>query len=193
MENHDSTVDAIFTLYAGAASAPYIGEPISQLEHALQAAALARQAGASDHVVIAALLHDIGHLDLGNADFSHKMDGYGVARHEEIGARFVREQGFPEEIAELILGHVEAKRFLVHKYPSYLSSLSAASLETLKRQGGPMNAEEAARFESNPLHKDKLRLRAWDDQAKLENHPVPGLETYRQTLLGTLSVERERR
>ncbi len=180
-------VDRVFALFAKSANQPYIGEPISQLEHALQTAALAKQAGGSHELIVAALFHDIGHLDHGNADFASRMGDYGTARHEQIGARLVRELGFPETVAELILGHVEAKRFLVFKYPAYLASLSTASLETLKHQGGPMCAEEAARFEQREVFKDTLRLRAWDDQAKLENYAAPGLETYREIAVSLLT------
>jgi predicted HD phosphohydrolase len=184
-------VDFIFALFDKHAHEDYIGEPISQLEHALQTAALAKIAGGNDDLIVASLLHDIGHFNHGNADFAEQMAGFGTVRHEQIGARLTRELGFSVDVGELILGHVEAKRFLVFKHPDYSKKLSVASLETLKHQGGPMLADEALAFESNPLFKDKLRLRAWDDQAKLENHPVPTLESYRTLLLSSLMTERE--
>jgi len=185
----EKAVDFIFALYDQFANEDYIGEPISQLEHALQTAALAKHASGSADLIIAALLHDIGHLNHGNSDFVEQMNGYGIARHEQIGARLVRELGFSEAVADLILGHVEAKRFLVFRHPDYLAKLSAASLETLKHQGGPMLADEADRFEKNPLFKDKLRLRAWDDQAKIENYQVAGLESYRDLMLARLNED----
>jgi phosphonate degradation associated HDIG domain protein len=188
---HADAIDFILAFYAKYSDQAYIGENISQLEHALQSAHLARQASASEELIAAALLHDIGHLNFGNEDFKNSMDGYGTVGHERIGARLVRELGFPQAVADLIIGHVEAKRFLVFKHPSYLQNLSHASLETLKRQGGPMTGEEAASFEANPLHKDMLRLRAWDDQAKVENWEVPALTTYVGLLQNLLSTSDE--
>jgi phosphonate degradation associated HDIG domain protein len=184
--NPHDVIDFVFALYHRYGEQTYFGEKISQLEHALQSAALAQQTGAQPAVIVAALLHDIGHLDHGNDDFKNQMDGYGTVSHERIGARLVRDLGFSEDVAELIVGHVEAKRYLVAKHPHYRAQLSEASLETLRHQGGPMTAAEITQFEHNPHCKDMLRLRAWDDQAKVENLSVPGLQTYRQALLSTL-------
>lgn len=154
----------------------YIGEPVSQLEHALQCAALAVEAGASDELVVAALFHDIGHLCAGaEADV---MPGLGVLRHEYVGADYLESAGYPETVCELVRGHVEAKRFLVATKPDYARRLSLASQGTLALQGGPLAADELERFVADPLKHDKLRLRMFDERAKVQGAPVPDLERY---------------
>lgn len=154
----------------------YIGEEISQLEHALQSAHLALEANGSDELIIASLFHDIGHL-CAHAD-ARRMDIYGVDCHHTIGAAKMREFGFPAGVTRLIEGHVEAKRYLVAKNPRYLQDLSGASQETLKRQGGPMTQAEMKAFEEDPLFKDMLRLRVFDDRAKEVGKKVPPFEYY---------------
>jgi predicted HD phosphohydrolase len=154
----------------------YIGEPVSQLEHALQAAALAVQAKAKGAEVLAALFHDIGHLvaPLGAAE----MDGLGVVDHEHIGARWLAELGVHEAVCALIASHVEAKRYLALRKQGYYELLSEASRGTLRFQGGPMSEAEAAAFEADALFAAKLRLRSWDEAAKRPDWVVPGLESY---------------
>ena len=164
-------MQTIANLFAQSGHDAYFGEPVTQLEHALQCAHLAEQAGADDETVIAAFLHDIGHLlppELANG----YMDGYGTVDHERLGADFLREEGFSEKVAQLIENHVNAKRYLVYKNPNYFARLSEASLKTLEFQGGPMKKGEALAFETNPYFKGILQLRAWDEQAK-----IPGLST----------------
>jgi phosphonate degradation associated HDIG domain protein len=152
----------------------YYGEAVTQLEHALQSAQLARDADAGDDVVVAALLHDIGHL-LDNGRLHEQL---GVIDHDRAGADFLRARGFPAKIAALVEGHVDAKRYLVATNPAYAAKLSPASVRTLKLQGGPMTAEEAAAFERDPLFRDKLRLRSWDEQAKIAGAACAPLEDY---------------
>jgi 2-amino-1-hydroxyethylphosphonate dioxygenase (glycine-forming) len=141
----------------------YIGEEISQYEHAVQCADLAIKAGADEDLIIAAFLHDIGHLVA-------KGDEFGVENHEDIGAEFLLKSGFSQRTANLVRNHVRAKRYLVATKPSYRDKLSDASVETLRRQGGPMNQEEIKKFEEDPDFKDSLRLRAWDEQGKIKNY-----------------------
>ncbi len=85
----------------------------------------------------------------------------------------------PERVAALVEGHVEAKRYLVATSTEYHARLSEASRGTLELQGGPMSGEEEARFETDPLFRAKLRLRTFDERAKVPGLVCAGLEYYR--------------
>ncbi len=154
----------------------YIGEKISQYEHAVQCADLALKAGGDEDLIIAAFLHDIGHLI--PSDEFDQMGGFGVVNHEEVGAQFLLKNGFSERTANLVKNHVRAKRYLVATRPCYRENLSGASIETLKHQGGPMSKEEIIEFEADPEFKDSLKLRAWDEQGKLENYKSENEEIF---------------
>lgn len=167
----------IATLFAQSGHDAYFGEPVTQLEHALQTAQLAEQAGADRETVVAAFLHDIGHL-LPEEDGHSYMDGYGTVDHERLGADFLRQRGFPEKVAQLIENHVNAKRYLVARRVDYVDRLSEASLRTLTFQGGPMTPDEAARFEQHPYFNEILQMRRWDEQAKIPGLPTPDIEHY---------------
>lgn len=160
----DTTADEILGWYAKHGNGTYIGEPVTQFEHAAQTAALAEAAGATADVVCAAFLHDIGHLCVDNAE---QMGEFGVAHHETLGATYLRAKGIPERIAHLVEQHVNAKRYLTFKHPDYAAKLSAASARTLQYQGGPMTGAEAAAFERDPAFAQILQLRAWDEAAKV--------------------------
>jgi len=170
-------METIKKLFAESGDDAYYGEPVTQLAHALQAAQLAEKAGADDETVVAAFLHDIGHL-LPVESAEGYMDGYGTVDHERLGADFLRQRGFPEKVAQLIEHHVNAKRYLVYKNPDYFARLSEASLITLEFQGGPMAIEEAKEFEQNPYFRDILQVRGWDEQAKIPDLPTPDMEYY---------------
>ena len=158
----------------------YIGEPVSQLEHALQCAALAGAARAPDHEVLAALFHDVGHLIA--PEGAAEMNGLGIVDHESIGAAWLRRLGFDERVCALVTSHVQAKRYLATRKAGYHERLSEASRGTLAFQGGPMSEDEAVHFESDPLFAAKVRLRAWDEAAKETDKQVSGLETYARTI-----------
>ncbi|MBO0936043.1 HD domain-containing protein [Fibrella sp. HMF5335] len=166
--------------------ADYVGEPVTQLEHALQCAQLAEQAGADRATVVAAFLHDIGHLLPGEtaADF---MAEFGRMDHETLGAVWLEQRGFPAAVTQLIRHHVNAKRYLTAKYPDYLARLSDASRQTLLYQGGPMSSDEAQAFEANPYVDQIIQVRRWDEAAKRTNHATPGLEHYLSLVYGLLS------
>jgi phosphonate degradation associated HDIG domain protein len=172
-------VDDIMDLFERRGAAAYHGEAVSQTEHALQAAELAAREGAPDHLVVAALLHDVGHLlDGQHEDLADRgLDG----RHEEAGCTWLAAH-FGPDVTEPVRLHVAAKRYLCAVDPAYLAGLSSASRLSLALQGGPMAAEECAEFESNPLYHDAIRLRHWDDTAKNPGLKVPGLGHYRQRL-----------
>ena len=175
-------METIAALFGQSGHDAYYGEPVTQLEHALQCAQLAEQAVADDETVAAAFLHDIGHLlppELVDIESTTGyMDGYGTVDHEKLGADYLRAMGFSEKVAQLIEHHVNAKRYLVFKNPAYFARLSEASLKTLEFQGGPMAAEEADAFATNPYFKGILLLRTWDEQAKIPGLPTPGMAHY---------------
>jgi phosphonate degradation associated HDIG domain protein len=194
-EQAEKITNEIMDLYAGFGGAEYAGEKVSQLEHMAQAAQLAEEQGYDEEVVLAAFLHDIGHISEAAkgengtmADHPpHKMDEFGIMDHEELGAEFLREKGFSKKIVRLVESHVEAKRYLTVKEPAYYDQLSEASKKTLEYQGGPMTPEEAAAFEQYPLFPLIIQMRKWDEQAKIENKPLPDLGHYRQMILRHLS------
>ena len=165
----------VLELFNARGGGAYHGEAVTQREHALQAAALAESEGATDALIVAALLHDVGHLLSGFAE-----DGADAGlddRHEYAGASWLAEH-FGPEVVEPIRLHVDAKRYLCATDPAYERGLSAASMASLALQGGPMTAAEAARFEANPRSADALRLRRWDDAAKVPGLFVPDLDHY---------------
>jgi len=171
--------DEIFALYLQYGAADYIGEPVSQVEHMCQAAQLAEAEGYDEDVILAAFFHDIGHL-CEHLFPAESMNGYGRVDHEGLGGRYLREKGFSETVARLVESHVAAKRYLTHKHPEYFNKLSEASKITLGQQGGMMNAEEAKKFEEDHLHPLFIKIREWDDKAKVEHIPLPSLEVYKQ-------------
>ena len=181
-------VDDIIDLFARCGATAYYGESVSQMEHALQAAELAAQDGALDNLIIAALLHDVGHLLAGeDEDVADRgLDD----RHEEAGYTWLAAY-FGPDVTEPIRLHVAAKRYLCAVDPGYLTSLSSASRLSLSLQGGPMGVEECIHFKNNPAHYDAIRLRHWDDTAKVPGLKVPGVDHYRERLVAALK-SRER-
>lgn len=174
----DGVIEEIYNIFNLFGSMRY-GEEVSQREHALQAAALARADGASGPLVAAALLHDIGQFmdDAGNAAEQRGID----ARHEQSGAAFLA-RWFAPAVTEPVRLHVDAKRYLCRAEPGYEAGLSGASRLSLRLQGGAMDAAEAARFAAGPFAADALRLRRYDDGGKRRDWLVPGLDDYRPLL-----------
>lgn len=160
-------------------------EEVTQLEHALQAAAHARAEEAEPALVAAALLHDVGHLLVLRAGGVADGDVETDLAHEARGARWLAPL-FPASVTGPIALHVAAKRYRCAVDPAYHASLSTGSTRSLVRQGGPMDPEEQARFERNPAHLDAVRLRGWDDAGKDPDLEVPDLGAYR-ALLDTLA------
>lgn len=176
----------VFSLYEQFGAEEYAGEKVSQLEHMCQAAQLAMDEGYDDEVVLAAFLHDVGHL-LPVHDESESMDGFGVMDHEKVGAHWLRRLGMGERMCRLIESHVNAKRYLTFSYPDYYEQLSEASKHTLEYQGGRMSAAEAAAFEADPLFDLFIRMRRWDEAAKIEGQPLPEIDLFKQKLTSYLS------
>ena len=155
-------------------------EEIFQLAHAEQTAARARGAGASDALVAASLLHDVGHL-LELADHDGERDRTIDQRHEQRGSVWLAGL-FPPTVTAPIALHVRAKRYLCAVDPAYHAVLSPGSIASLQRQGGPMAVTEAAAFRANPGWDDAVSLRRWDDEAKIPDLEVAPASDYRALL-----------
>lgn len=178
--------DDIIALYEKYGSNEYAGEKVTQLQHMVQAAALAKQGGYDDEMILAAFLHDVGHI-CASSYAGNSMGGFGLINHEKIGAQYLRNRGFSERIARLVENHVSAKRYLTFKYPEYYESLSEASKKTLEYQGGVMNPDEAALFENDPLCEDFIEMRRWDELAKDETlQPSLPFEYFHQLICNHL-------
>lgn len=190
MTNQASAIaDEVFALLRRDGGEQYFGEAVTKLEHAVQCAWHATQAGADEELVIASLLHDVGHLL--DTPGTMRDARVGVINHDSTGADWLRERGFSERVARLVGGHVDAKRYLTATNAGYAERLSPASKQTLELQGGPMDAETASTFASQPELRDMLRLRAWDELAKDPAWTGPGLDDYREAVIRHL--ERPRR
>jgi phosphonate degradation associated HDIG domain protein len=164
--NKEATSKEILFLFEKYGDEDYDGEPVSQTSHMIQCAMQAINEDAGTEFVLGAFLHDIGHL-LRHQQQTEAMGNYGVVNHEGIGADYLRAKGFSEKVCAVVEKHVDAKRYLVATDPDYKAKLSIASLQTLKWQGGAMNKEEAATFNKNPFFNDIIRVRMWDEKAKM--------------------------
>ena len=165
----------IETVFARRGAEQYSGEPVTQLEHALQSAALAEAEGADDELVTAALLHDLGHLlqDLGETPSLRGVDDV----HQYAALPFLRGL-FGERVLGGIRLHVDAKRYLCATRPEYHDALSEDSKRSLKLQGGVFDAAQAQAFIAQPGAPDAVRLRLWDDRAKVAGLPTPPLSHF---------------
>lgn len=172
--------DAIMALFKAGGGAAYFGEPVTQLEHALQSASLAEQAGAENSLIVAALLHDVGHLLHGKGEDIAERGA--DAQHEEMGYAWLT-RWFGSAVAEPVRLHVAAKRYLCATDAAYARQLSPASQLSLRLQGGPFTSEECVDFESGPFSTAAVRLRRWDDEAKIPGFEVRPLEYYRNRIL----------
>jgi [1-hydroxy-2-(trimethylamino)ethyl]phosphonate dioxygenase len=181
-------VETIFELFDRAGAAAYFGESVSQREHALQTAHLAATAAAADDLIVAALLHDLGHLLHG---LPESIAEQGVDGRHEVGGSAWLAGHFGPGVTEPIRLHVAAKRYLCAVDPAYAAGLSAASRRSLELQGGPFSATEVREFSAQPYAEAAVRLRRWDDQAKVPGLVVPALEHY-QSLLVRVARQREK-
>ncbi len=174
-----TVADEVVAIFAAKGESAYYGEDVSQLEHALQAAQCALRDNADESLVIAALVHDIGHLV---EDAAEDIADHGVdTRHEEVGQIWLAAR-FGRNVYEPARLHVDAKRYLCATDPAYFGKLSVASVQSLVLQGGPMTASEVSQFESNEYYREAVALRKWDDEAKIPDLPTRALEEYREML-----------
>jgi phosphonate degradation associated HDIG domain protein len=171
-------VEEALALYARKGQLTY-GEGVSLIEHGLQAALLAEQEGAGPAMIAAALLHDIGHL---LHSLPEDIADRGIDTQHECLASAWLSQYFPPAMSEPVRLHVAAKRYLCVVEPGYLAALSPASVLSLGLQGGPMSEAEAARFAGERFSADAVRLRRWDDLAKVPGQGTPSLDHYRAIL-----------
>ena len=166
--------DEVLGLFAAHGGNTY-AEQVSMEQHALQAAALARASGASDALVLAALLHDVGHF------LAQPDSEFGVTDHGTTGGAWLAER-FEPAVSEPVRLHVAAKRFRCFVDPAYEEQLSSASVGTLRLQGGAMSAAEAREFEAEPFAQDALALRSFDDGGKVAGLKIPALDEWRPLL-----------
>jgi phosphonate degradation associated HDIG domain protein len=166
------TMSDICILFARKGGRAYDGEPVTQLEHALQTAARAEDAGASPALVTAALLHDLGHMlnDQGETPTLRGVDDL----HQFAALPFLRSLYGDDVLAPVKL-HVDAKRYLCATRPAYYDALSTDSKRSLALQGGIFSPEEAAAFIAQPHAADAVNVRLWDDLAKVAGAPTPPL------------------
>ena len=178
-ENPAEIIDFILSLFASRGAEEYMGEAVSMSQHMEQSAACAIADAAPDSLVIAALLHDIGHF-IGEHPIEALENGIDNL-HEDAGADYLQPY-FPPVITEPIRLHVAAKRYLCATDEAYFGRLSDASVNSLRVQGGPMSAQEVARFEANPYHQDAVKLRLYDDDGKVHGLTIKPVTDYRATL-----------
>ncbi|HYG46276.1 MAG TPA: HD domain-containing protein [Bordetella sp.] len=169
------TLQDIEQLFVERGHRAYDGEPVTQLQHALQTAALAERAGASPQLITASLLHDLGHL-IADRPGTPSLDGLDD-KHQYFVLPFLRGL-FGAAVLDPIRLHVEAKRYLCFVEPDYGDLLSADSRRSLALQGGSFDVGQAVDFASLPGAPDAIRLRRWDDQAKTPGQATESLDYY---------------
>ena len=179
-------LDRIERLFADRGGSEYHGEAVTQLEHALQCAALAERDGRPAEWIATALLHDIGHLLHGHGEdyLAHGIND----RHEAFGVWFLA-NWFGPAVTEPVRLHVAAKRYLCATRPGYFDMLSPASVRSLELQGGPMTSDEVTEFERNPHFRVAATLREYDDRAKVAGLATPSFAHFRKYLEQCLAVE----
>jgi phosphonate degradation associated HDIG domain protein len=167
---HDNIVAFLADVFERRGGEEYLGEPVTMAQHMLQGATLAERAGQPEEIVVAALLHDIGHFtsEFGTFTMEDTEDRY----HEDAGAELL-EQFFPRVITDCVKYHVAAKRYLCATKPEYFRRLSPASVHSLSLQGGPMSVEEVAEFGKNPNLEAIVQVRYLDEAGKRADMETP--------------------
>ncbi|SES67654.1 HD domain-containing protein [Thorsellia anophelis] len=172
-----NSIEEIKVLMNSFGDTQYYGSPVSQLEHALQSAMLAQEAGENAKLITASLLHDLGHLVLYSNQIRNEIKTNQDYQHQELIATLLVNL-FDEEVIEPIRLHVDAKRYLCAVNPLYEEQLSPDSIHSLELQGGRFNEEEVEAFRSNVHFEDAVKLRLWDDEAKTPNTITPSLDYF---------------
>lgn len=161
------------------------GEGVTQLEHALQCAACAERDGAAPALIVATLLHDIGHLI---HNLPQDIADQGVdTQHESLGSAFLSRH-FGPNVTEPVRLHVAAKRYLATVERGYYDLLSPASIQSLRLQGGLMSPDEQRRFAAEPFAADAVMLRRWDDEGKVVGAGTPDLAHFERHVSASLRV-----
>jgi predicted HD phosphohydrolase len=176
-------LDALTEIYEGRAGRPYGLSQVNQRLHAVQSGWLARERGGAPAFVVAALLHDLGHMvhDLGEHPAEQGVDD----RHELLGAAWLA-RVFGPAVVEPVRLHVAAKRYLCATEPGYPERLTRDSVESLALQGGPMSADEVRRFEELPYWRDAVALRRIDEAAKDPAGPCPPFGEFERDVVAAL-------
>ena len=189
MNEFDQTIEVLRDIeraFNSAGGMAYLGEDVTMIQHQLQAGALAD--GCHDALVVAALLHDIGHVighEEGEPDASAALADEIATHHDTAGACWLS-RWFGPDVTEPVRLHVAAKRYLVATEPCYSSKLSDASVHTLYLQGGPMSTAEVREFEGLRYARDAVTLRRLDEAAKDASRDAPGFDTYRDVVFRVL-------
>ena len=172
--NITNTIDCIINLYNTYGNEKYFGECVSKKEHMIQAAVSAQQHNETNEVILACLLHDIGHL-LGKDD----MNGLGVCDHGKVGRLYLEQINMDKKVCKLVENHVNAKKYLVSTDTTYYNKLSEASKQTLEYQGGKMTPEEITIFQNDPDFISMIAVRFHDDNGKEINVTnLPSIEDF---------------
>lgn len=179
-------VTAILALFAEKGDSEYGGEAVTQREHGLQAAACALRDGADDPLVVAALLHDLGHM---LHDLPDDAPDEGIDDAHEITAARRLAPWFGPAVTEPIRLHVAAKRYLTAVEPGYMALLSEPSITSLMLQGGPMDAAAQEEFRANPHWRAAVQLRRWDEEAKVPGAETPTVDEFVPLIRGVLRPE----
>jgi len=172
---HDTIVAFIADIFARRGGEEYLGEPVTMAEHMLQGATIAQQNGQSEEIIVAALLHDIGHFtsEFGTFNMQDTQDRF----HEDAGGE-VLAPFFPKVITDCVRHHVAAKRYLCATKPEYFARLSPASVKSLALQGGPMDADEVAAFKAQPYLEQIIQVRYLDEAGKRDDMDTPGFSHF---------------
>lgn len=179
-------IGRIWEVFETRGNEKYADEDVTQQQHALQCALMAIEEGEPDELVVAALLHDIGHI-LGNEDLPTDCTKQLDDAHEDRGFEFLKAH-FSDAVSEPVRLHVAAKRYLVTVDPDYRNKLTPTSLKSFHDQGGEMNTDEVKEFESNPHFEAAVRLRRWDDQAKKTDFAYVNVKDFAKKLENALAL-----
>lgn len=166
----DTIVAFLADIFERRGGEEYLGEPVTMAQHMLQGATFAEAKGCSEQIIVAALLHDIGHF---TSEFgTYSPDDTSDKHHEDAGADVLADF-FPSIVTDCVRHHVAAKRYLCATNPTYFDRLSAASVHSLNLQGGPMGGTEAAAFAKNPNLADIIQVRYFDEAGKEPDMKTP--------------------
>lgn len=171
------SIEQLIALFSKHGDVHY-GEDVTQTQHMIQCALLAQQENDSDEMVVAALLHDVGHFIGAQEDTGSPEEDF---HHEVLGARFLKGL-FTNEVTHPIQLHVAAKRYMCAKDRAYFQSLSPASKHSLALQGGPMTPRQCTKFENGPYFDKAIRLRYYDDHGKELGLDLPELSHFEPLL-----------